>query len=59
MKKGIVNIDFQQMAKALRESVRKKAIYSGSTIVYMKSGCLIEENPQTNETRVLQRMHNS
>lgn len=55
MKKGLVNIDFKVMAKALREYVRKTALLSGNTIVYLKSGEVVEENPKTTETRILKR----
>ena len=57
MKNISVNIDFRIMAKALKEYVRKSAILAGNTIVYKKSGELIEENPKTTQVKILQRIH--
>ena len=50
-----VNIDFKVMQKALKKSVRDKAIKAGSTIVYLKDGRLIEEDPKTQTTRTLKK----
>lgn len=58
MKKDVVNIDFKKMAQAMREAVREKAIQFGNTIVYLKAGKLVEENPQTNQMRTLERTYN-
>ena len=55
MKKGLVNIDFKVMAKALRAHVLKTALLSDSTIVYIKGGEMVEENPKTSQTRILKR----
>jgi hypothetical protein len=41
------------MGKAFREFVRQKAIRANSTIVYIKDGVLIEENPKTSAKSVL------
>lgn len=49
-----VNIDFQRMAKALQRHVREKAARSGSTIVYLKDGILMEEDPKTH--RILKQI---
>lgn len=57
MKKGVVNIDFKAMAKAMRETVLQKAIQFNSTIIYLKEGKLIEENPQTKHMRILERIY--
>jgi hypothetical protein len=48
-----VRIDFEKMAISFREYVREKAINAGSTIVYVEDGNLIEEDPATNEKKVL------
>ena len=50
-----VNIDFKVMQQALKQSVRDKAIKAGSTIVYVKDGQLIEENPATQTKRTLKK----
>lgn len=55
MKKRAVKIDFTVMAKAISLHVRKKAALSGATIVYIKRGQMIEENPVTHHTRILKR----
>lgn len=57
MKKGAVNIDFDVMSIAMRETVLQKAIAFNSTIVYIKEGKLVEENPRTRQTKVLRRAH--
>jgi len=48
-----VNIDFKIMQRALKQSVRDKAIKAGSTIIYLKDGKLIEEDPKTLSKRIL------
>ncbi len=45
--KPSVNIDFKKMAVAFRKHVLDKALNAGSTIIYMKDGMLIEEDPRT------------
>ena len=50
-----VNIDFKVMQQALKQSVRDKAIKAGSTIVYLKDGRLIEEDPKTLSKRTLKK----
>lgn len=55
MEKSQVNIDFKLMETAYREYVREKAILAGSTIVYVKDGQLIEENPKTLEKNILNK----
>lgn len=50
-----VNIDFKVMQQALKQSVRDKAIKAGSTIVYLKDGCLIEEDPRTLSKKTLKK----
>lgn len=50
-----VNIDFKVMQQALKQSVRDKAIKAGSTIVYLKNGQLIEEDPKTLSKRAIKR----
>ncbi len=57
MKKPLVNIDFNIMAKAMKEYVHKAALLSGNTIVYIRSGEMVEENPKTRQTRILKRTH--
>jgi hypothetical protein len=54
--KPVVNIDFQRMGKAFQQHVREKAARFGSTIVYLKNGVLIEEDPRTHEHRVLKQI---
>ena len=41
-----VNIDFKKMSVAFRKHVLLKALKAGSTIVYMKDGELVEEDPK-------------
>jgi hypothetical protein len=53
MQKKMVHINFEVMAKAFREFVRQKAIQADNTIVYVKDGLLIEENPKTSAKNVL------
>ncbi len=55
MSKEKVNIDFKLMKKALKESVRDKAIKAGSTIVYLQDGEIIEEDPKTKIKRILKK----
>ena len=40
-----VNINFKKMSLAYRAHVRLKAKKAGNTIVYIRDGNLIEENP--------------
>ena len=47
MKSSRINIDFKLMANAFRRYVRHKAITSGSTIIYLENGQLIEEDPKS------------
>ena len=55
MKKKAVNIDFKALAKQFRLYVRQKAALAGNTIVYIRQGEIIEEDPQTRQVRVLKR----
>lgn len=55
MEKEKVNIDFTLMQKALKQSVRDKAIKANSTIVYLQDGELIEEDPKTKTKRILKK----
>ncbi len=48
-----VNIDFKKMEKAFREHVRRKAMLTGSTIIYKKNGQLVEEDPATSQKTIL------
>jgi hypothetical protein len=50
-----VNIDFKVMQQALKQNVRDKAIKAESTIVYLKNGRLIEEDPKTSSKRTLKK----
>jgi ABC-type proline/glycine betaine transport system ATPase subunit len=50
MKPQSVNIDFTKMAVAFRKHVLEKALNAGSTIIYMKDGKLIEEDPKIFQT---------
>lgn len=52
MKNSPVNINFTKMAIAFRSHVRLKAAQAGSSIVYMKNGQLIEENPKDATTKI-------
>jgi len=47
MKNSSVNIDFKKMATAFRLHVLKKALSAGSSIIYMKNGKIVEEDPAT------------
>ena len=53
MKDLFVNIDFKKMADPYRNFVREKAIKKGTKIVYQINNILFEENPLTNEKKVL------
>ncbi|HVX28347.1 MAG TPA: hypothetical protein VHB70_18515 [Parafilimonas sp.] len=55
MEKEKVNIDFILMRKALKQTVREKAIKANSTIVYLQDGELIEEDPKTKTKRILKK----
>ncbi|MBV9962450.1 MAG: hypothetical protein JO072_09400 [Parafilimonas sp.] len=55
MKKEKVNIDFTLMQKAIKQTVREKAIKANSTIVYLQDGELIEEDPKTKTKRILKK----
>jgi hypothetical protein len=48
-----VNIDFKKMGETFHEFVRSKALLAGSTIVYVLKGKLVEEDPRTNEIKIL------
>ena len=43
------------MQRALKQSVRNKSIKAGSTIIYIKDGELIEEDPKTRTKRILKK----
>lgn len=43
------------MRKAIKEAVREKAMKANSTIVYLKDGELIEEDPKTQTKHVLKK----
>ena len=53
MQQKAVHINFEVMAKAFREFVRTKAIKADNTIVYVKDGALIEENPKNSVKTIL------
>ncbi len=55
MKTRKVNIDFKVMQQALKNSVRDKAIKAGSTIIYLKEGKVVEEDPKTQSKRILKK----
>lgn len=46
------------MQQALKKRVRDKAIKAGSTIIYLKDGNLIEEDPKTSSKRILKKEYN-
>lgn len=48
--------DFPEHGKALQQHVRQKAARFGSTIVYLKNGMLLEEDPKTHQHRVLKQI---
>jgi hypothetical protein len=56
MEASLVNIDFKLMESAYRDYVREKAILAGSTIVYVKDGQLIEEDPKTMQKTILKKI---
>ena len=41
-----VNIDFEKMSLVFHKYVLAKALKAGSTIVYLKDGVLVEEDPK-------------
>ena len=45
--KPMVKIDFQRMGKAFQRHIRQKAARCGGTIVYLRNGKLMEEDPKT------------
>jgi hypothetical protein len=55
VEKEKINIDFALMQKALKQSVREKAVKANSTIVYLLDGELIEEDPKTKTKRILKK----
>jgi hypothetical protein len=57
MKTKHVNIDFTVMQKAMKKAVREKALQFGSSIIYLKDGELVEENPRTKTIRSVKREH--
>lgn len=57
MKTKNVNIDFTVMQKAMKKAVRAKALQFGSSIIYLKDGELVEENPRTRTIRLIKREH--
>lgn len=48
-----VHIDFKKMQAAIKAYVRRKAEISGSNIIYVRNGQLIQENPKSNKKTVL------
>jgi hypothetical protein len=48
-----VHIDFKKMQTAIKAYARRKAEISGSNIIYVKNGQLIQENPKSNKKTVL------
>jgi hypothetical protein len=55
MKTKKVNIDFGVMQKAVKIAIREKALKFGSSIIYLKDGELIEENPCAKTIRSIKR----
>lgn len=53
MPSSLVHIDFKKMQSAIWIYVRRKAEVSGSNIIYVKNGQLIQENPKANKKTVL------
>lgn len=53
MKSHYVHIDYSAIARALSLHIRKKAAESNSTIVYMKGGSIIEEDPKNSKQTIL------
>ncbi|MFN7493164.1 MAG: hypothetical protein ACK5RG_09635 [Cyclobacteriaceae bacterium] len=51
MKSEVVKIDFKKMSVAFRNHVIQKAIVSGNTIVYLKEGKIVEEDPKSLKQR--------
>lgn len=50
-----VHINFETMATALREHVRRKAIKAASTIIYVEKGQVIEEDPKSHTKVALKK----
>lgn len=55
MNYSLVNIDYMAMAKALSKHIREKAAHSNSTIIYLKNGAIIEEDPKNNTKSILKQ----
>ena len=56
MKKREVNIDFKKMESAVRKYVVKKALESGTTIVYQENGHIVEEDPKSFKKTILKNL---
>jgi hypothetical protein len=56
MKSVLVHKNFRIIAKALREHVRHKAYIAGNTIVYLKDGQIIEEDPVSSKKKILRQL---
>ena len=41
----------------MKKAVRAKALQFGSSIIYLKDGELVEENPRTKTIRLIKREH--
>jgi hypothetical protein len=50
-----VYINFETMASALRDHVRRKAIEAENTIIYVVQGQLIEEDPKSHTKVTLKK----
>lgn len=59
MKTKKVNIDFGVMQKTIKIAVKEKALQFGSSIIYLKDGELIEENPRAKTIRSIKREYAS
>ena len=54
MSQSQVNINFEVMAKAMPKHVREKAARFNNTIVYLKNGVIVEENPRNHHFTVIE-----
>ena len=53
MKTQYVHIDYDAMARAFSQHVREKAARVNGTIIYMRNGEFIEENPKSRKKTVI------
>lgn len=56
MKSSHVYINYDALARAFGKHVRKKAATANSTIIYLRDGAIVEEDPKSHTRKVLKRL---